>query len=66
MLSIVPLLAGGGLFETGPVVLEAWSSSARGYLRWDSLGEFLALGASLEHLARRVGMRTCRFWPDAR
>src|ERR1700733_5289861 len=53
MLSIVPLLAGGGLFETGaggsaPKHVEQFQQE--GYLRWDSLGEFLALGASLEHL----------------
>ena len=55
MLSIVPLLAGGGLFETGaggsaPKHVEQFQQ--QGYLRWDSLGEFLALGASLEHLAQ--------------
>jgi isocitrate dehydrogenase len=55
MLSIVPLLAGGGLFETGaggsaPKHVEQFQNE--GYLRWDSLGEFLALGASLEHLAQ--------------
>ncbi|HAR42726.1 MAG TPA: NADP-dependent isocitrate dehydrogenase [Bdellovibrionales bacterium] len=54
MLSIVPLLAGGGLFETGaggsaPKHVQQFVQE--GYLRWDSLGEFLALGASLEHLA---------------
>jgi isocitrate dehydrogenase len=54
MLSIVPLLAGGGMFETGaggsaPKHVEQFQQE--GYLRWDSLGEFLALGASLEHLA---------------
>jgi isocitrate dehydrogenase len=55
MLSIVPLMAGGGLFETGaggsaPRHVEQFQKE--GYLRWDSLGEFLALGASLEHLAQ--------------
>src|SRR3984957_4205237 len=55
MLSIVPLLAGGGLPETGargsaPNHVEQFQEE--GYLRWDSLGEFLALGASLEHLAQ--------------
>lgn len=55
MLSIVPLLAGGGLFETGaggtaPKHVEQLQQE--GYLRWDSLGEFLALGASIEHLAQ--------------
>ncbi len=53
MLSVVPLLAGGGMFETGaggsaPKHVEQFQQE--GYLRWDSLGEFLALGASLEHL----------------
>jgi isocitrate dehydrogenase len=55
MLSIVPLMAGGGLFETGaggsaPKHVEQFEQED--YLRWDSLGEFLALGASLEHLAQ--------------
>ena len=55
MLSIVPLMAGGGLFETGaggsaPKHVEQFQEE--GYLRWDSLGEFLALCASLEHLAQ--------------
>jgi isocitrate dehydrogenase len=55
MLSIVPLLAGGGMFETGaggsaPKHVQQFQEE--GYLRWDSLGEFLALGASLEHLAQ--------------
>jgi isocitrate dehydrogenase len=55
MLSIVPLMAGGGLFETGaggsaPRHVEQFQQE--GYLRWDSLGEFLALWASLEHLAQ--------------
>ena len=54
MLSIVPLMAGGGLFETGaggsaPKHVEQFQQED--YLRWDSLGEFLALCASLEHLA---------------
>ncbi len=54
MLSVVPLLAGGGLFETGaggsaPKHVQQFQQE--GYLRWDSLGEFLALGASLEHMA---------------
>lgn len=55
MLSIVPLMNGGGLFETGaggsaPKHVEQFLQE--GYLRWDSLGEFLALGASLEHVAQ--------------
>jgi isocitrate dehydrogenase len=54
MLSVVPLLAGGGLFETGaggsaPKHVQQFVKE--GYLRWDSLGEFSALGASLEHIA---------------
>ncbi|MBI5453348.1 MAG: NADP-dependent isocitrate dehydrogenase, partial [Deltaproteobacteria bacterium] len=54
MLSIVPLMDGGGLFETGaggsaPKHVQQFLEE--GYLRWDSLGEFLALGVSLEHLA---------------
>ena len=57
MLSIVPLMNGGGLFETGaggsaPKHVEQFSQE--GYLRWDSLGEFLALGASLEHLGQTL------------
>ncbi len=55
MLSIVPLLKGGGLFETGaggsaPKHVQQFQEE--GYLRWDSLGEFLALAASLEHLSK--------------
>ncbi|TMQ31160.1 MAG: NADP-dependent isocitrate dehydrogenase [Nitrospirae bacterium] len=55
MLSIVPLLNGGGLFETGaggsaPKHVQQFQEE--GYLRWDSLGEFLALAASLEHLSK--------------
>jgi len=54
MLSVVPLLAGGGLFETGaggsaPKHVQQFVKE--GYLRWDSLGEFSALAASFEHLA---------------
>ena len=56
MLSIVPLMAGGGLFETGaggsaPKHVQQFVQE--NYLRWDSLGEFLALAASLEHLGQR-------------
>src|SRR5512135_2297793 len=55
MLSIVPLMSGGGLFETGaggsaPKHVQQFQEE--GYLRWDSLGEFLALAVSLEHLAQ--------------
>jgi len=57
MLSIVPLLAGGGLFETGaggsaPKHVQQFESE--GHLRWDSLGEFLALAVSLEDLAEKT------------
>jgi len=56
MLSIVPLMNGGGMFETGaggsaPKHVQQFQQE--GYLRWDSLGEFLALGVSLEHLAQK-------------
>lgn len=56
MLSIVPLMAGGGLFETGaggsaPKHVQQFTEE--NYLRWDSLGEFLALAASLEQLGNR-------------
>ncbi|UNU11403.1 NADP-dependent isocitrate dehydrogenase [Xanthomonas translucens] len=56
MLSVVPLMAGGGLFETGaggsaPKHVQQFVEE--NYLRWDSLGEFLALAASLEHLSQR-------------
>lgn len=56
MLSVVPLMAGGGLFETGaggsaPKHVQQFVEED--YLRWDSLGEFLAIAASLEHLANR-------------
>ncbi len=56
MLSIVPLMAGGGLFETGAggsAPKHVRQFVAENHLRWDSLGEFLALGASLEHLGRQ-------------
>ncbi|MBM3906595.1 MAG: NADP-dependent isocitrate dehydrogenase [Gemmatimonadetes bacterium] len=58
MLSIVPLLAGGGLFETGaggsaPKHVQQFQQE--GYLRWDSLGEFSALAASLEHIGATFG-----------
>ena len=57
MLSIVPLMNGGGLFETGaggsaPKHVEQFIEE--GYLRWDSLGEILALGVSLEHLGQSL------------
>ncbi|MDG6224472.1 MAG: NADP-dependent isocitrate dehydrogenase [Candidatus Thermoplasmatota archaeon] len=63
MLSIVPLMNGGGLFETGaggsaPKHVEQFLNE--GHLRWDSLGEFLAISASLEHLANRTGNEKAR------
>ena len=63
MLSIVPLMNGGGLFETGaggsaPKHVQQFISE--GYLRWDSLGEFLALGVSLEHLSEKYNDTKCK------
>lgn len=68
MLSIVPLMAGGGLFETGaggsaPKHVQQFTEE--NYLRWDSLGEFLALAASLEHLADTTGNDRARVLADA-
>lgn len=68
MLSIVPLMNGGGLFETGaggsaPKHVEQFVDE--GYLRWDSLGEFLALQASLEHLAQTQGNQKAQVLADA-
>ncbi len=58
MLSIVPLMNGGGMFETGaggsaPKHVQQFNEE--NHLRWDSLGEFLALAVSLEHLAQKTG-----------
>jgi len=61
MLSIVPLMNGGGLFETGAggsAPKHVQQFNAEGHLRWDSLGEFLALAASLEHLSNVAGNQT--------
>ncbi len=58
MLSIVPLMNGGGLFETGAggsAPKHVQQFVAENYLRWDSLGEFLALAVSLEHLGETLG-----------
>ena len=58
MLSIVPLMNGGGLFETGAggsAPKHVQQFEAENHLRWDSLGEFLALAASLEHLSEVAG-----------
>ncbi len=68
MLSIVPLLAGGGLFETGaggsaPKHVQQFQKE--GYLRWDSLGEFSALGASLEHIAATTGNQKAKVIGEA-
>ena len=60
MLSIVPLMNGGGLFETGAggsAPKHVQQLTSENYLRWDSLGEFLALGVSLEHFAEKDGNR---------
>ncbi len=60
MLSVVPLMAGGGLFETGAggsAPKHVQQLVSENYLRWDSLGEFLALAESLRHLARHDGNR---------
>lgn len=68
MLSIVPLMAGGGLFETGAggsAPKHVQQFVAEDYLRWDSLGEFLALAASLEHLAERYSNPQAQVLADA-
>ncbi len=67
MLSIVPLMAGGGLFETGAggsAPKHVQQFVAENYLRWDSLGEFLALAASLEHLADTTGNARAKVLAD--
>ena len=59
MLSIVPLMNGGGLFETGAggsAPKHVQQFEAENYLRWDSLGEFLALAVSLEHVAETLDL----------
>ncbi len=68
MLSIVPLMNGGGLFETGaggsaPKHVEQFTQE--NYLRWDSLGEFLALAVSLEHLSSKFGNAKAQILADA-
>ncbi|GAA3913124.1 NADP-dependent isocitrate dehydrogenase [Luteimonas lutimaris] len=68
MLSIVPLMAGGGLFETGAggsAPKHVQQFTAEDYLRWDSLGEFLALAASLEHLSQATGNARAKVLADA-
>jgi isocitrate dehydrogenase len=68
MLSIVPLMNGGGLFETGaggsaPKHVQQFTKE--NYLRWDSLGEFLAIAVSLEHLAETANNKTAKILADA-
>ena len=68
MLSIVPLLAGGGLYETGaggsaPKHVQQFVNE--GHLRWDSLGEFLALAVSIEDVATKSGTRQAHVVADA-
>jgi len=68
MLSIVPLMNGGGLFETGAggsAPKHVQQFVAENYLRWDSLGEFLALAASLEHLAEAANEPRAKVLADA-
>jgi isocitrate dehydrogenase len=63
MLSIVPLLAGGGLYETGAggsAPKHVQQFEAEGHLRWDSLGEFLALAVSIEDVADKTGSEQAR------
>ncbi len=67
MLSIVPLMNGGGLFETGaggsaPKHVQQFLQE--GHLRWDSLGEYLALGVSLEHLANTFNNEKAQMFAD--
>ena len=68
MLSIVPLMAGGGLFETGaggsaPKHVQQFEKE--NHLRWDSLGEFLALAASLEHVFNVTGNKRAKVLAEA-
>lgn len=68
MLSIVPLLAGGGLFETGAggsAPKHVQQLVEEGHLRWDSLGEFLALAVSFEDLAAKTGNPKAKVLGDA-
>ena len=67
MLSIVPLMNGGGLFETGAggsAPKHVQQFTAENYLRWDSLGEFFALAASFEHLAEATGNEKAKVLAD--
>lgn len=68
MLSIVPLMQGGGLFETGaggsaPKHVQQFTEE--NYLRWDSLGEFLAIAVSLEHFAENANNKSAQVLADA-
>ncbi|NOI12760.1 NADP-dependent isocitrate dehydrogenase [Vibrio hepatarius] len=68
MLSIVPLMNGGGLFETGAggsAPKHVQQVEKENHLRWDSLGEFLALAASLEHLSTVTGNARAKILADA-
>ena len=68
MLSVVPLMNGGGLFETGAggsAPKHVQQLQSENYLRWDSLGEFLALAESLRHLADRQGNARATVLGDA-
>ena len=68
MLSVVPLIAGGGLFETGAggsAPKHVQQLLAENYLRWDSLGEFLALAVSLEHFGEATDNPRARILGDA-
>ncbi len=68
MLSIVPLMNGGGLFETGAggsAPKHVQQFEAEGHLRWDSLGEFLALAVSLDHLGERTSNAQARVMGEA-
>ena len=67
MLSVVPLINGGGLFETGAggsAPKHVQQLVRENYLRWDSLGEFLALAVSLEHLAQTTGNKRAQVMAD--
>ena len=67
MLSVVPLINGGGLFETGAggsAPKHVQQLVKENYLRWDSLGEFLALAVSLEHLAQQTGNAAAQVLAD--
>src|SRR4051794_4008901 len=67
MLSVVPLINGGGLFETGAggsAPKHVQQLVKENYLRWDSLGEFLALAASFEHLGTKTGNKRAQVLAD--